>query len=179
MDAREFLLTRLQDVIKAVKPGVDFALPAGGAHRAITTDLGGRVYNKLRAEGRTDASETPCVEILTSSRKADTINWFDAEIYTVDMEVEIWIYLKADDQGDGKDSELRSKLDAARADILIALEAFPAWTGPGPGQTDAASLGRVINAYPTEQYTDVPDGSPDGFALITYTIHYAANRRFP
>jgi hypothetical protein len=179
MDVREVILDRLVACIATVKPGVVFRFPDGRTHRPIESDLGGRVFSKVRSQARTDSTEMPFVEVITSAGTPDSIREVgDENFYTAEMRVEVWGYVKATDQGDAFMSNVRPKLNALRADLVVAIEAFPWWTGPGYPEAlvrRVGPVGTVMQAQFTEPATD----QPDGFLVIDYAIRYVFDRLDP
>ena len=179
MDHREYLLQRLQDVLKTVAPGVTFFLPLGGSHRPIENNLGGRVYSKVRSSARTDDTECPYVELITSEKTPDSVReTADEDVYLAEMRVELWGYVKASDQGDGFDSVVRPLINSLRADLIVAVEAFPYWTDathPEPAIQRAGSVGTVL----VSQWTEPAMDAPDGFLVLEYAIRYAFDKRNP
>lgn len=184
MDTREAILLRLQDVLKTIVPGVVFSFPGGLTHAEITTDLGGplhpRVYSMMRAQEKVDESECPSVEIVTSSSVADAVAVADDELYICDLNVQVWGYAKATDQGDGLDSTVRPLLNKLRADLIIAIEAFPYWTGVEPWQAeDARRAWGVMGPVLKGQWTEPSTENPSGYLVLEYVIRYPFNRRNP
>ncbi len=178
-DKREALLARLQACVKTLAPGVVFTFPHGATHRPIESDLGGRCYNKVRAEARVDSSEMPFVEIITSASSEDTVREVgDENIYLAETPVEIWGYVKADDQGDGFDSVVRPIANALRADLIVAVEAFPFWTSteyPDPITRLVGPVGTIL----TGQYTEPAIDAPDSFVKVNYSIRYTFSKLNP
>lgn len=178
-DIREELLERLQACVKTLAPGVVYTFPGGATHRTIESDLGGRCYSKVRAQGRVDATEMPFVEIVTSSGNADPIREVaDEEIYLGELRAEIWGYVKADDQGDGLDSVVRPLLNALRADLIVAVEAFPYWTSADYPEAITRRVGPVATVLQS-QWTEPATDAPDGYLVLDYSIRYVFNRRNP
>ncbi len=172
IDKREAILVQLQAMLRTLRPGVTFSHP-DGKHRPITTDLGGRVYSKVRAAAKADATEHPFVEILTSSGGPDTIREVaDDSIYLGDLNIEVWGFVKADDQSDDFDAPVRARLNALRADLIIAVECFPYWTSdefPIPINRRAGVMKPVL----TSQFTEPATEAPDGFVKLGFAIGYA------
>jgi hypothetical protein len=179
-DAREYLLTRLQTVLKTISPGVVFTFPDGTLSRPCVSDLGGRVYSKIRTQSRTAEEEMPFVELVTSSKMPDTVTPLDSDMYAADLKVELWGYVKADDQGDGFDTVVREKLNLLRGDLIIAVEAFPYWTSnPGFVFDSPRSVLGPIEPVLTSQWTEPAMDTPDGFLTLEFSIRYLFNRKNP
>ena len=178
-DKREAILTRLQACVATVAPGVVYTFPHGVTHRPIETNLGGRVYNKVRSQARVDSSEMPFVEIITSAATSDSVREIaDEDVYLAELRVELWGYVKADDQGDGLDSTVRPLLNSLRADLIVAVEAFPYWTStdyPEAVTRRVGPIATVLQSVFTEPATD----APDGYLQIEYAIRYTFSRRDP
>lgn len=178
-DKREALLVRLQACVKTLAPGVVYTFPHGATHRPIESNLGGRVYNKIRTESRVDATEMPFVEIITSAATADSIrDVADEDIYLAETHVDVWGYVKADDQGDSLDSVVRPLLNELRADLIVAVEAFPYWTStdyPDPITRLVGPVGVVLVSQWTEPATD----APDGYLMLTFAIRYTFSKLNP
>ena len=178
-DVREEILTRLQACLATVAPGVVYTFPGGATHRPIETDLGGRVYAKARPEAGFDSSELPCVEILTSSTSNDPIREAtDDDTYLADMKVEVWGYAKVDDAGDDKDAPVRRALNALRADLITAVEAFPYWTSTDYPEAITRRVGRLATILES-QFTEPAISAPDGYLTLSYTIRYQFSRLNP
>ena len=178
-DVREIILERLQACVKTLAPGVVFTFPHGQTHRPIVTDLDGRVYSKVRAQGRVDATEMPYVEIITSAATADSVREIaDEDIYLAETRVELWGYVKAEDQGDGLDSVVRPLLNELRADLIVAMEAFPYWTSADYPEALARRIGPVTTVLQS-QWTEPATDAPDGFLVLDYAIRYTFDRRDP
>ena len=179
LDVRERILQQLQACIATIRPGAVFPLPAGKTHRPITTDLGGRAYNKARALEAYDSSELPCVEILTNAGTADSIReTADDDLYLASLKVQLFGFVKGDDAGDGKEAPVRAVLNALRSDLIIAVEAFPFWTGtdwPEPITRSAGNMATVLESV----YTEPAISSPDSYVVIDYSIMYCFNRFDP
>lgn len=178
-DVREEILTRLQACIATVAPGVSFTFPGGRTHRPIETDLGGRVYAKVRPEASFDETDLPAVEILTNSEKADTIREVsDDDVYLADMNVRLFGYVKSEDAGDDKDGPVRALLNSLRADLIVAMEAFPYWTStafPEPIRRRVGNVEMILQ----QQETEAAINAPDGFLILDYAIRYHFSRLNP
>jgi hypothetical protein len=178
-DSREEILVRLQACIATLAPGVVYTFPGGRTHRPIETDLGGRCYSKVRPEASFDSSELPAVELLTNNSEDDTIREVaDDDTYLADMKVQIFGYLKSDDAGDEKDAVVRAKLNAFRADLIVAVEAFPYWTSaeyPEPIRRRVGEIETVLQ----KQMTEAAINAPDGFLTLDYAIRYRFSRLNP
>jgi hypothetical protein len=182
-DLRELILHRLQDCVATTAPATTFFFPGGMPHAPIVNNLGGRVYNKMRANVRTDAAENPYVEIITDPAGADTIEASpsDDDLYFATLRVKLWCYQRATDQGDGLNSDLRAALNSLRADLIIAASAFPYWSGPTPAQADALYVGIApgTTVKLISQWTDVATDSPYGTLVLEFAIRYPFNKRTP
>ena len=180
MDKREFVLQRIQDTLKAIAPGVTFTFPDGGTHDPITSDVGGRVYNKLRNDDEVDATQCPSIEVVTSAKETDTIEVDDQDLYHATVHVQIWGRHKSGDQGAGRDSDIRARLNALRADIIIAVHAFPFWTGTEDGQADPArALIGPLEVTLTSQETDTTTDAPGGYTILDFSVRYPFSKRSP
>jgi hypothetical protein len=182
VDTRELVLQRLQDCVATTAPSTTFFFPGAMPHAPIVNDLGGRVYNKMRANVRTDAAENPYVEIITDPASADLIEaGLDDDLYFATVRVKIWCYQRATDQGDSLNSDLRAALNSLRADLIIAVSAFPYWSGPTPAQADALYVGIVpgTTVKLLAQWTDVATDSPYGTLVLEFAIRYPFNKRTP
>lgn len=178
LDRREWLLVRLQDVLKTLAPGVTYTFPDGLPHRPIETNLHGRVYSRQRTEARVDVSEMPFVELLTAASAGDTVTALDSDFYAADLRVEIYGYVRSENQGDSLDSDVRAKLNALRADLLVAVEAFPYWTSGGTVEPATRRLGPIETVL-TSQWTEPAADYPDGYLILEFVIRYVFNRKQP
>ena len=178
LDKREWLLLRLQDALRTVAPGVVYAFPDGLPHRAIVSDLSGRVYSKVRSQARTDADEMPYGESLTSGHGPDAVQPLDSDLYAADLKVEVYGYVKADDQADSLDAVVRQKLNDLRADLIVAVEAFPYWTDATHPEPATSVLG-PIEPVLVSQFTEPAGDWPDGFLVLEFQIRYLFNRKNP
>jgi hypothetical protein len=177
-DKREAILTRLQACVKTLAPGVVYTFPHGATHRPIESNLDGRCYNKIRTQGRVDATEMPFVEIITADAEDTVREIGDEDIYLAEMPVELWGYVKADDQGDGFDTVVRPVANALRADLIVACEAFPFWTSteyPDPITRLVGPLGTVL----VSQFTEPAIDAPDSFVKVRYAIRYTFSKLNP
>jgi hypothetical protein len=180
MDLREFILQRIQDTLKAITPGASFTFPDSMPHAAITSDVGGRVYNKLRNDEEIDAAQCPSIEVVTSAKDTDTIEVDDQDCYHATLHGQAWGHHKSGNQGQGYDSDIRARLNALRADIVIALHAFPFWTGTGAGQAEPArAVVGPLEVTLTSQETDTTTNAPSGFTVVDFAVRYPFNKRFP
>lgn len=178
-DIRETILERLQACVKTLAPGITYTFPHGHTHRPVVTNLGGRVYSKIRSQGRVDATEMPYVEIVTSAATADTVREIaDEDVYAAETRVELWGYVKAEDQGDGLDSDVRPLLNSLRADLIIAVEAFPFWTSADYPEAITRRVGPMATVLQS-QWTEPATDAPDGYLVLDYAIRYVFNRRDP
>lgn len=180
VDKREFLLQRIQDALKSITPGAAFTFPGGDAHAPITSDVAGRVYNKLRSDSELDATQCPAIEVITNPKDVDSIEIDDQDLYHATMHVQIWGRAKSGNQGESRDSDIRAKLNALRADIVVAMHAFPFWTGSDADQADSAAV--VIGPIEVtliSQETDATTQSPDGFTVLDFAVRFPFNKRFP
>ncbi len=180
MDTRELVLSRVQDCVKTLAPGVVYTFPGGMLHAPIVSDLNGRCYSKMRAEVNVDSSCSPYVEIVTNAATVDAIEVGDDDVYFDTMTFDVWGYCYAGDQGDGLDSVVRPTLNQLRADLLIAVSAFPYWTGTAPNQLDSLlkRIGNVIVNL-TAQWTDPSTEAPYGQVHLIFTARWPFNKRFP
>lgn len=178
-DVREEILSRLAACLATVAPGVTFIFPGGRTHRPIETDLGGRVYVNIRGEARFDASELPAVEIVTNSDSEDAIREVsDDDVYLADLKVRVFGYVKGDDAGDMKTAPVRTALNALRADLVTAMEAFPYWTSTEYPDAIRRRVGEVEMIL-VSQWTEAAVGAPDGFLYLDYSIRYRFSRLNP
>lgn len=181
-DLRELILQRLQDTVTTVAPGVTFWFPDGAAHAPLVNNLGGRVYNKMRAESRVTTDEMPFVEIITAPDAADTVEpGSDDDHYYATTRVKVWGYAYGPDAADGLNSPLRALLNSLRADLIIAVSAFPFWSGPNPAQSDALYVGAApgTNVVLLSQWTFIAPDTPTGVTVLEFAIRYPFNKRFP
>jgi hypothetical protein len=181
-DLRELILQRLQDTVLTVAPGVTFFFPDGMTHAPLVNNLGGRVYNKLRAESRISSDEMPFAEIINDPSAADTIEpGSDDDHYYATTNVKIWGYAYGEDAADGLNSPLRAQLNSLRADLIIAVSAFPFWSGPNPAQSDALYTGVApgTSVVLTSQWTFIAPDTPTGVTVLEFAIRYPFNKRFP
>lgn len=178
-DVREEILTRLHACLATIAPGVTFTFPGGRTHRPIETDLGGRVYSNTRGEARFDSSELPAVEIVTNSEADDAIREVsDDDVYLADLKVRVFGYAKSKTAGDEKDASVRPALNALRADLVIAMEAFPYWTSTDYPESIRRRVGEVEMIL-TSQWTEAAINAPDGFLYLDYSIRYRFSRLHP
>jgi hypothetical protein len=181
-DLREVILQRLQDCVLTVSPSTTFWFPDGATHAPIVNDLNGRVYNKMRAESRISSLEMPMVEIITDPSAQDQIDaGSDGDYYIATMRVKIWGYHFSDDAADDLNSTVRARLNALRADLIIAVSAFPFWSGPDPTQSDPLYLGAApgTSVQLLSQWTFVAPDTPTGVVVLEFAIRYPFNKRFP
>lgn len=178
IDTRELLLVRLQVCMRTLAPGVIFTLPNGETHRAIATDLGGRVYSKMTAEEQLDRYDFPCVELITAADRPDSVTVHDDGFYERDVAAQIWGYARATDGGQSRDAAGRAALNALLADIQVAVEAFQFWTSADYPEPLTATLGPVI-VTPGQQYIEPSTDDPIGFVALDYSFRYSFKRLFP
>lgn len=177
-DFREEILIRLRACVATLAPGVVYTFPGGRTHRPIVTDLKGHAYDKARAEQTFDSSELPLVEILTSSTTEDAVEVNDDDMYTSDLNVDVWGFLKSDDAGDGKNAPVRAALNAFRADLIVAVEAFPFWTSADYPEPIIRRVG-LIQTTLRSQFTEPATHSPDAYLKLSYAIRYSFTRLDP
>lgn len=178
IDTREFVLARVEEVLQLIAPGVVFPLP-GPPHREIMTDLHGRVFNRPRPDSKLDSSETPFVECITSSKRADTIEVCDDTFYTVTTPMEVWGYIKADDTGQEFNSPTRTALNALRADLIVAMESVPYWIGAAPNIVPSARQRAGLAVVLTGQETQLFVGSKTAWVVLDYDLRYRFNTHNP
>lgn len=176
LDDREFLLGRLATVIALIAPGVTFRTIDGGTTEPCTVDLGGRVWQRMRSEQRTDVTEMPCVELVTSAENGDSLEVISDTLYAATTQVQLWGYQKADDQGDGFDSAVRPLLNALRADIVKAVDAFPFYD-PGDGFGTAGQRCPPCTVSLRSQWTEPASDAPDGYLVMVYDIRWLMNTK--
>lgn len=192
-DTREWLIARLQRVVSTLKPGVTFTLPGSTApHRAIETDLSTtaeaaalgakpRVWGKLRGIQRLSPEEFPFVEVVTAPGRTDIVEAHDQDFYRATMAIALYGYHYDPQQGEmGYAQPLRERLNSMRADLILAVEAFPFWTGPDIGE-NVAAIQRVglCETVLESQETETPSDAPDGYVRLVYRITYLFNVREP
>lgn len=178
-DVREEILARLQPCLATIAPGVTFTFAGGRTHRPIETDLGGRVYSNVRGEARFDSSELPAVEIVTNSDADDAIREVaDDDTYLADLKVRVFGYVKSEAAGDEGNASVRPALNALRADLVIAMEAFPFWTSADYPEPIRRRVGEVEMVL-TSQWTEAAINAPDGFLYLDYSIRYRFSRLNP
>lgn len=180
MDAREFILQRVQDSLKAIAPGATFTFPDSAPHAAITSNVGGRVYNKLRSDADVDSTQCPAIEVITNPKNVDQIEVGDQDLYTATLHIQVWGRDKSGDQGQTRDSDIRARLNALRSDIVVAVHAFPFWTGPDADQAEPArAVIGPLEVTLVSQETDATTDAPDGYTVLDFAIRYPFNKRFP
>ena len=180
LDTRERILLQLQACLKTLRPGVVFPLPFGKTHRAIQTDLGGRVFNRVRPLASFSEGDMPCVELVTSSGTEDAVREAaDDDFYLTDLNVELWGYVYAGDSGDGPDAPVRRALNALRADLIVAVEAFPFWYDGDEWPEPAARSCGVITPVLVSTFTEPATATPDGYLKLDYRLAYTFNRFDP
>lgn len=178
-DVREEILVRLAACLATIAPGVVYTFPGTRTHRPIETDLGGRVFVNLRGEARFDSSELPAVELVTNQGTEDAIREVaDDDVYLADLKVRVFGYVKGNDAGDQKTASVRTALNALRADIVIAMEAFPYWTSSDYPEAIRRRVGDVEMILQS-QWTEAAVGAPDGFLYLDYAIRYRFSRLNP
>ena len=178
-DVREEILVRLKACLATIAPGVVYTFPGARTHRPIETDLGGRVYAKVRPEVGFDATDLPAVEILTNSEADDAIREVsDDDTYLADLKVRVFGYVKGEDAGDDNDAPVRRALNALRADLIIAMEAFPYWTSATYPEAIRRRVGEVEMIL-LSQWTEAAINAPDGFLYLDYAIRYRFSRLNP
>lgn len=178
LDKREYLLQRLQLVLKQIDPSYTFAQlpPALSSHRQLVTVLKGNVFTKATPELGTDESAMPLVLVVASPNTPDVMGFHDDNAYTRELRVELWGFCSGDDGGN-RDSIVRAQLSALLADIAIAVEAFPYWTD---GVVDPAlqQLGAVV-ITPTRQEVALPVQTALGSCVAEYSIRYTFPKLWP
>lgn len=178
-DLREKLLARLQACVATLAPGVVYTFPTGLTHRAIETDLKGRVYSKMRSAEKFDLSELPAVEIITAMSQPDLVTPFDDNFYRREMVVQIWAYVAANDAGDGLDAAVRPDMNALVADMQVAVEAFPYWTDGVTVTESLCTSHGPITITPKGQYTEPAAEQAIGILVLDYSIAYCFPRLNP
>ena len=179
IDTREKILVRLQACLKTVKPGVVFTFPFGKTHRPIETDLKGHVFARVIPQARFDDEDMPCVELITSSGTEDGIREAaDEDFYLADLNVTLWGYARSGDGGTDYDAPVRRMLNRMRADLVVAVEAFPWWTSEEHPEPIIKSVG-LVTPILTSWWTEPATDTPDGILTIDYTLRYAFNKLDP
>lgn len=191
---RGFLLERIRRVLKEIHPGAVFpvfALPLG-AHRQITTDLwgpdvtgassaaGARVRGSLNGGDWWGVDRMPAVDVTPRIGEPDTVTYLSEETYEQTIPLQVVGYVPDPAAGaalnDGGDYDARAYLDAIAADIEVAMQALPYWTGTGPGE-DVAAQGRLgsIAVVMTGVATNVYEGSAWHDVELSYRITFVAS----
>lgn len=178
-DLREKLLVRLQACLATLAPGVTYTFPMGFTHRAIETNLYGRVYSQMRSIQKLDMAELPAVEIITAMGQPDLVTPHDDNFYRREMSVQLWGYVAATDAGDGLNAAARPDMNALLADLQVAVEAFPYWTN-GTDITDPLTATHgPITITPKAQYTEPAAEQAVGILVLDYSIAYCFPRLNP
>lgn len=177
-DRRETLLQHLEACVATIAPGVVFAFPNGSAQRVIETDLGGRVFSRAIPEARMSQLAFPAVEMLVDSAQEDVVTVSDDDLYHVEVPVSFVGYVSTGDAGTGGNPPVREELNKLRADLIVAIEAFPYWTSaefPEPARRRCGEITTTLKA----QSTEAPADWPTGFCTLTYAITYSFSRMNP
>lgn len=178
-DTRETILVQLQACLKALRPGVVFSFPFGKTHRPIVTDLRGHVFARVIPQARFDAEDLPCVELITSEGTEDAVREVaDDDFYMADLNVTLWGYARSGDAGTDHDAPVRRVLNALRADLIVAVEAFPYWTSAEYPEPIIRQVGLVTPVL-LSSWTEPASDSADGFLTIDYALRYTFNKLDP
>lgn len=172
---RELILDRLVSAISAVVPGAVFSFPGGAEHAPISTDLGGRVYLRQQPAARLNSEQFPAVEVVADMTAPETFTASDRDLYFGKMAVSILGYDCADDAGDGLDSLLRPKLNAMRADLIIACHAAPFWPSPSSPESLRSRLGSAFVLRLMEQWAEPGFETSAGACLLELVATYPIN----
>lgn len=178
IDRRELLLQYVEACVATIAPGVVFMFPGGAAQRATETDLGGRVFSRAIPEARMSQLAFPAVEMLVDSSQEDVVTVSDDDFYHVEVPVSFIGYVSTGDAGTGGNPPVREQLNKLRADLIVAIEAFPYWTSaefPEPARRRCGEITTTLKA----QSTEAPADWPTGFCTLTYAITYTFSRTNP
>lgn len=177
-DRRELLLQYLEACVATIAPGVVYSFPSGATHRTIETDLGGRVFSRAIPEARMSQLAFPAVEMLVDSAQEDTVIVSDDDMYHAEVAVSFIGYVSTGDAGTGGNPPVREELNKLRADLIVAIEAFPYWTSaefPEPARRRCGEITTTLKA----QSTEAPADWPTGFCALNYAITYTFSRTNP
>jgi len=174
--ARELILTRLQQTIAALRPGLALPFAEPLPHRTVMTDLGGRCYTRVRPGMRLDEAECPFVEIEHDYNGPEAIFVADDDLYFGEVNIALWGFQRAEDQGDGLNAIVRPLLNALRADLIMAVAAFPYWPSAEDPECVNRRLGSGVAVILRTQWTEPDQDSPQGFVVVELTVRYPLNR---
>lgn len=173
VDRRERILRRLEAVIKAIRgPGSTFPTWDGTASpREIVSDLGGRVYNRVRQDELT-RDQLPAVDVLVDSSSPDSIETLGQELARATIPVQVWGYALSREENAQLSTGVRGPLNDLRADLIVALESLPWWTGPGVDEQDPLSRHGAVSVEISRQWTEPDMGQPSGYLVIECNVSY-------
>ena len=130
-DRIEKVLARAARVLAAISPGATFPTPLNRAHRIIETDLGGRVMRKLANPESFGTVTMPYLNVfLPAGQKVVLATHEDGEMYEAAMPLMIVGACADQDGGDGPYVFAQTAANVLRADVMVAMESLPFWTGP-------------------------------------------------
>lgn len=130
-DRVEKVLARAARVLAAIAPGATFPTPHNRAHRIIETDLGARVMRKLVNPESFGVATMPYLNvILPAGQKVALTPFEDGEMYEAAMPLLIVGSCADVDSGDGPHVNAQTVANTLRADVMVAMESLPFWTGP-------------------------------------------------
>lgn len=173
LDRRERILQRLEAVCKSLR-GSATVIPTwdgSPSPREIVTDLGGRVFNRMR-EGDRGRDELPAVEILNDGGNTDTLEVLGQELYRATMPVQVYGYAASREENAKTSSGVRGPLDSLRADLVTAIEALPWWTGVDVDQQDPLSRHGATSVRILRQWTEPDLSQATGYLVIDLEVSY-------
>jgi hypothetical protein len=130
-DRVEQVLARAARVLAAIAPGAVFPTPLSRVHRMIGADLGGRVIRKLVNPESFGPHAMPYLcSIFPSGQKVVLTTHEDGEMYEAAMPLMIVGLCADQDGGDGPYVSAQTQTNILRADVMVAMESLPYWTGP-------------------------------------------------
>ena len=188
---REWLLSRFVRVMRAIEPGVDFSpfiRYGSGPTRPIVSSLGATVDNRRVFDTYRDPETTltalsnaPYLCAYDDPSRRDMVKVMDGELNEVTLSLTVVGYdgLSTDNQGLGEglsaSSALRARLDALRADVKVAAEAFVDWKGPAEGEDVSAYERSGCAIVLQESEIRIPTDVGYGEISMRYHLTYAEN----
>lgn len=159
-DRREQILLAVQALLKTIAPPT------------YRTNVGGRVYAKMRGGAKPDASELPALEVVTSAKTADAPTPLDDTLYSDDLHLEIAGYCKGTDGGDDKDAPVRQALNALRDDVIQSMAGLETFVPAGSTEASLRKRFGSIAVILVSTWTEPSSETSDGYVLLEYTISY-------
>jgi hypothetical protein len=172
----DIVMTRTQQTIAAIRPGVRFPQEDGAPHAPIVSDIGGRAHTRLRSAVRTDISECPAVEIVYDYKGPTKYIVLDNDLYARETSIGLFGVHRVADAGDSFDSTLRPALNGLRSDLAIAALSVPFWPAPDSPEALINRLGRACRVTLVRWWTDPAIESSEGYAVVEFLLRVPINR---